>query len=335
MKLKTVTMKQIFRVVRGGSKAVLALCSDGSYYICKCPDNRQGRFVLGAEYLYTVFGQKLGANIPNVAAVTVPDGLLERDLTPTNIADGKYKPSSEWNLGSWFGSEVPVTDPIRGNGIYDYVPLDSKIKDPAGLGTIIAIDTWIHQDDSRQLIYWSGPGSFSPINWQAIDHGYGIFSSLAQMQFADMWQCPRASPLHYVPRAFLSDESRAEAVATAKRIRAFTPAYIVKAFASVPHNWRPPTYDFDMSEKALIKRRLSPKLPLSALALLDDEEARAECRGEAVVARNPSHNPAGPVGAIDGPDAPNTPLARPRLFAGPTGPTKGLIPGGRLIEWQW
>jgi hypothetical protein len=333
LKLKTVTMKQIFRVVRGGSRAVLALCSDGSYYICKCPDNRQGRFVLGAEYLYTVFGQKLGANVPNIAAVTVPATLLARDLTPTNIYDGKYKPSEEEGVGSWFGSEVPVTDPIRGNGIYDYVPLTSKIKDPAGFGTIIALDSWTHQDDSRQVIYWSGPGSFSAINWQAIDHGYSIFSRLSQMaSMADDWQCPRGSLTYYLPKAFMSDESRAEALQACKRIRAFTPAYITKSFASVPPNWRPPTYDFDMSEKALIKRRLSPKLPLSALALLDDEEARAECRGEAVVARNPYRNPAGTAGAPDGPDAP---LTRPRLFSGPSrGPTKGLIPGGRLIEWQ-
>lgn len=334
MSLTRVRATDFIQATRGGSRAALVRCSDGNFYVIKSPNNAQARDVLGSEYLYTRFGEMIGAQVQPQAAVEVGDDIIEAVIAAADVKNEStnvirmltsiYRPSSD--IGPYYGSLCPV-NPIK-DGVYDFVPpsFRDRLHHPERIGAILALDSWLLQMDSRQIIYYLRG---SQLHWSAIDHGYTSFMTLANKSEEWSWKCGN-SLTH--PVFSDHDDTVFPAIeAAAAKIAAIRPATIVSVMQSCPDQWKPNSaYNaYVQTLAAITLRRSSIMITKSAMAAYNDNERNA-CRDEKakprakqgkILTRAPRARKANPA---------NPAIPAPGTYQGPTNP---ILPGARLVAW--
>lgn len=334
MSLTRVRATDFIKATRGGSRAALVRCSDGNYYVIKSPNNAQARDVLGSEYIYTRFGEMIGAQVQPQAAVEVGEDIIEAVIAAADVKNEStnvvrmltaiYRPSSD--IGPYYGSLCPV-NPIK-DGVYDFVPptFRDRLQHPERIGAILALDAWLLQMDSRQIIYWSRGNQ---LHWSAIDHGYTSFMTLANKSEEWSWKC--SDSLSH-PVFSGHDETVFPAIeAAAAKIAAIRGNTLVSVMQSCTDQWKPdPAYSFyAQTLAAIFLRRSSIMITRSAMAAYSesafnaclDEKAKPRAKQGKILTRAPRARKANPA---------NPAIPAPGTYEGPVNP---ILPGARLVAW--
>lgn len=178
---------QHVRRMPGGTQPHLMGCSDGNYYVVKCPNNPQGTRTLFNELFCANLAQLVNLPVPPTAVVNVSDELIQRtpDLS-TEMPHGR----SLCQAGACFGSQYPnpktvIFDSCHRRRIHNVV----NLTDFAGM---IVFDIWTSNIDVRQVRFVKGDWC-----WRVIMFDNSLAFRGAEWAFCDK---PRLvlNPLLYV-----------------------------------------------------------------------------------------------------------------------------------------
>lgn len=164
---------QYIRPMRGGTRAHLLRCSDGSDYVVKFQNNPQGARVLANDFLGTELARRLGLPAPVAAVIDVSEGLIKNSVEMTVNVGQNLVPCLP---GPSFGSRYPNVEPSDDNPVpghvFDFLPPTHlrRVKNLSDFIGILAFDKWTCNLDQRQAVFLRGPKdqSYSVI---MIDHG--------------------------------------------------------------------------------------------------------------------------------------------------------------------
>ena len=157
---------QYVRRMRGGSQPHLVRCSDGKYYVAKCPNNPQGIRILANELLCASLAARLGLPIPVASVIHVRKPLINLSTEMiVELSHGRVP----CRPGMWFGSQYPGPDMT----VYDVLPNQQlkevdNISDFAGM---LVFDLWTSNADQRQVVFYTRSFA-SSYHAAMIDNGF-------------------------------------------------------------------------------------------------------------------------------------------------------------------
>ncbi len=215
--------------MRGGSQGFLVRGANDASYVAKCAGNPQGNRTLINEWVITRLLKVLQLCTPEVYPLRIEAGLPGSDLL--NFQVGRR--TIPVRTGIHLGSVCPV-DPTR-VAIFDFLPksLLPKVVNLSDLTRAFAVDKWVGQTDSRQVIFARERPHNRAMGFRTylIDHGQSFAGS--QWQFFD-------APLHglyYDQSIYAHASAEDECQRTVHRIHQLTDEDLYLAGQGIPEEW--------------------------------------------------------------------------------------------------
>jgi hypothetical protein len=175
MDCQVINIERVLRKMRGGSQAHLVQGSDGNHYVAKFVGNPQGTRTLINEWIATRIFRRLGVTTPDLVVLRFDPSTRTPGESPTVTIGDQRLPIG---AGLHFGSLCPV-NPDK-HAIYDFLPthLVGSIVNLAEFATVLVLDTFLGQADSRQAVFVRDR-SRRELLFRAyfIDHGFAFGGS--------------------------------------------------------------------------------------------------------------------------------------------------------------
>jgi hypothetical protein len=149
--IPTLKIKRVLRKMRGGSQAHLVEANNGRYYVAKFLANPQGNRSLVNEWVMHRLLRWLDVCTPNICLLELSEQLRQSGQISFSVGTHRLLPQGRLHLGS----ECPV-DPSK-HVIFDDVVFPSRflplVLNLPDFARAFAADQWLHNADSRQLVF--------------------------------------------------------------------------------------------------------------------------------------------------------------------------------------
>lgn len=230
-----IRVEKIVRQMRGTSRAVHAVASNGWHYVVKPP-------MIGLQAL---INEWLGARLMRMVGVMAPD--VEPILIPAPLAKEAWPDAIIGGDLIGVASAYPV-DPTK-HAVYDFIP-DSfvdKVANKEHFVGALALDLWVGKNDPRHTVYYR-QGPF----WACFVDNKNLFGAV---RWGDLHVADVANPVASSVYRRVLDEAQID-MWTAK-IWAIRPAALKRQFSLIPACWEDTTITRALAEIAdlLLSRR--------------------------------------------------------------------------------
>jgi hypothetical protein len=220
-----IRVTNFIRNLRGGSQSILALASDGLYYVVKFQENPQGANLLFNECIGTELYRACGLPVPSWKPLSVSDSFLDQNKSCwMQTPEGPIRPSSGLCFGSQFlGADgVAVLEILPGNSF-------KRVINPGSFWLAWLVDICAMHADNRQALFLQSGDGWLEVFF--VDHGHLFGGPKGQ-------QRPNFLVSRYLdPRIYQGGSSR-YLFDTLERVTAIDVDRLWQKVKAVPEEWK-------------------------------------------------------------------------------------------------
>jgi hypothetical protein len=222
-------IRRIIRRLRGGSQAFLVQGEDSLFYAAKFAGNPQGSRTLINEWIAGQLLRRMGVSTPLLQILMLDQNTEQEEELCFKTGHKTKKVEGQIHLGSQY--PVNPTKTI----IMDIVPrpLLPKVVNLVDFATILVVDQWLGQTDSRQAVFVRDYTDSSSLRLRSyfIDHGLCFGGS--DWEFRDS---PKYG-IYLDPMLYSLINLAAEGTRVVSRIQQLPEDTIYAAAAGIPPDW--------------------------------------------------------------------------------------------------